>query len=92
MMKTLIVVILFSGFLSASQYQYEEGGILRLEDGAHIPQDDGNSDYLKYLEWVQKGGKTLPAKKQDIGESEIDQIKKDLDKLKKEFKEFKKGQ
>ncbi len=38
----------------------ELNGITRLSDGAFIPLDEGNLDYLAYLEWVKAGNAPLP--------------------------------
>ena len=35
--------------------------IIRLSDGAHIPNDHRNIDYKEYLEWVEEGNAPLPA-------------------------------
>jgi len=35
--------------------------ILRIEDGAFIPCDERNSDYLDYTLWVAEGNTPLPA-------------------------------
>lgn len=35
--------------------------IIRLEDGATIPQDPGNMDYRAYLAWVEAGNTPAPA-------------------------------
>ena len=35
--------------------------IIRLSDGAHIPDDPRNIDYKDYLEWVNEGNTPLPA-------------------------------
>lgn len=37
-----------------------EETILRMEDGAYIPRDPENVDYLAFLEWEDQGGKILP--------------------------------
>ena len=43
-------------------YQLTSGEtILRLSDGAHIPQDPGNRDYREYLDWLEEGNTPLPA-------------------------------
>ncbi len=31
------------------------GLVIRVSDGAHIPQDEGNADYREYLNWVEEG-------------------------------------
>lgn len=40
------------------------GGVVRLEDMACIPPDVNNSDYIEYLEWVDKGNSPASAETQ----------------------------
>jgi len=35
--------------------------ICRLSDGANIPMDEQNSDYIAYLKFLEEGGQPLPA-------------------------------
>lgn len=42
------------------QYKYSHAGVQRLPGGVFIPQDIGNKDWVSYLDWVAKGGKTQP--------------------------------
>jgi hypothetical protein len=45
-------------------YQLTTGtSIIRLTDGATIPNDPGNRDYRDYLEWVEAGNTPEPALK-----------------------------
>ena len=41
--------------------------IIRLVDGACIPVDPGNTDYVDYLEWIAAGGEPLIADEQGEG-------------------------
>jgi hypothetical protein len=36
------------------------GGVVRDSDGAFIPQDEANSDYVAYLLWVSQGNTATP--------------------------------
>ena len=43
-------------------YQLTSGEtIIRLSDGAFIPQAPGNCDYREYLDWLSEGNTPLPA-------------------------------
>ena len=42
-------------------YKLQSTSILRLSDGASIPQDPANVDYAAYLAWVAKGNTPQPA-------------------------------
>lgn len=39
----------------------ETGAVLRLNDGARIPADQGNTDYQAFLAWSRAGNLALPA-------------------------------
>jgi hypothetical protein len=42
-------------------YQLTDFGVIRLADGAAIPEDPGNVDYREYLAWRAAGNKPEPA-------------------------------
>jgi len=42
-------------------YKLQSTSILRLSDGASIPQDPANVDYSAYLAWVDAGNTPKPA-------------------------------
>jgi len=43
-------------------YQLTTGDcILRITDGAYIPQDPANTDYAAYLKWLDEGNTPEPA-------------------------------
>ena len=37
-----------------------DSGILRVLDGAYIPNDPANTDYQAYLKWLSEGNTPLP--------------------------------
>jgi hypothetical protein len=41
--------------------QTEPNCIIRTTDGACIPFDPANTDYQKYLKWLEEGNTPLPA-------------------------------
>lgn len=42
-------------------YRLAPGGVIRVSDGAFIPEDEGNRDYREYLDWCAQGGEALPS-------------------------------
>ena len=77
-------------------YKQSKNGVIRLSDGASIPEDVKNKDWRKYLKWCQKKGNKpepeftkdeIEAKKRfDIKskESELVQVKIQFDTAKSE--------
>ena len=39
----------------------EPNSVLRLSDGACIPFDPANTDYIAYLKWIEEGNVPTPA-------------------------------
>lgn len=40
---------------------HKYGGVIRLTDGAFVPECEGNRDWLKYREWTAAGNTPAPA-------------------------------
>jgi hypothetical protein len=41
--------------------QTETGSVIRTTDGACIPFDPANTDYIAYLKWIEEGNVPTPA-------------------------------
>lgn len=50
----------------AYQLTADPDTVLRLSDGAFIPRDTGNPDYLSFLEWEAAGNTTEPMPTVDV--------------------------
>ena len=48
-----------------ADYKHTENGVIRLSDGAAIPNDPGNRDWVAYQEYVDAGGDTDPEQTPD---------------------------
>src|SRR3972149_2198836 len=58
-------------------YQHiRHGMIRRLSDGASIPPDPDNFDYVECLKWVAKGNTILPRDAQDVADEAAGATKK----------------
>ncbi len=44
-----------------ADYKLTEGGVIRTGDGARVPDASGNKDWIKYQDWLGKGGTPDPA-------------------------------
>ncbi len=47
--------------MTANEYQEMQGGVVRLTDGAFIPDSDDNRDWRAYQEWLAEGNTPDPA-------------------------------
>ncbi|MCG9081073.1 DUF4376 domain-containing protein [Laribacter hongkongensis] len=62
------------------QYKLAASGVVRLSDGAVIPQDDGNRDWRDYQEWLSAGNIPFPAQTADEAKAaKWDAIKSERD-------------
>jgi hypothetical protein len=41
-------------------FKIQTGGVLRLDDGAYIPNDPRNRDWREYQDWIAEGNTPLP--------------------------------
>lgn len=53
--------------LSPSLFGKPATSVVRLEDQASIPFDEANTDYQKYLKWLEAGNTPLPADEPNEG-------------------------
>lgn len=44
----------------ANDYKIIVGGVLRISDGASIPNDPANRDWREYRDWLARGNTPLP--------------------------------
>ena len=44
-----------------ADYKLKDGGVIRFIDGAHIPDDPTNSDWMEYQDWLGQGNTPDPA-------------------------------
>lgn len=47
--------------MTTYQLRPDQSSVLRTEDGATIPFDEGNADYREYLLWLGEGNTPEPA-------------------------------
>ena len=62
-MKTLFLILMVSNLAWAVSYKQTDNPktIQRVDDGAFIPSDPENRDYIAFLAWQKEGGEILPA-------------------------------
>ena len=47
-------------------YRKTRAGVIRLRDGAFIPEDPSNTDYLEYLRWREEGNEPEPIPREEL--------------------------
>ncbi len=61
-----------------TNYKLDAAGVVRLNDGAHIPDAPGNRDWQAYQRWLAEGNTPEPADPPPIPPSDVERTEQKM--------------
>lgn len=88
-MKFLVFIFMTTLAYGESYKNTQDGYcVIRMSDGAFIPKDESNLDYVDYLAWLKNGNKPLPADTPPLPDkSELERLKEEINEIKGRLKQ-----